>query len=87
MLGFPNLRLLVRKAIALDHLSEYSLKDFEEDLAYAQTHPGQPKDDYNNYAPVTDAVTLRLIGVFVTFSLACLRLHERRDLGNWLQRT
>jgi hypothetical protein len=56
MLGFQNLKLLVRKAIALDHLPEYSLEEFEEDLAHAQAHPGQPRDDYNDYTPVTDAI-------------------------------
>ncbi|WOJ91804.1 DUF1186 domain-containing protein (plasmid) [Methylocapsa polymorpha] len=57
MLGLFNLKLLVRKAIAQDHLSEYSLEEFEEDLAYAKAHPGQPRNDYNNYAPVTDAIS------------------------------
>jgi hypothetical protein len=56
MLGFFKLKLLVRKAIALDHLSEYSLEDFEKDLVYAQARPGQPRDDYNNYTPVTDGI-------------------------------
>ena len=57
MLGLFNLKLLVTKAIVQDHLSEYSLEEFEEDLAYAQAHPGQPRNDYNNYAPVTDAIS------------------------------